>query len=182
MTIADPGVETETTTPAFEDRVARWSWVVVRVILGLLWMQNAGWKRPPDFGQLDRSGLFGFTNGAIEFPVFAPFTWLVRQVVIPNFTLFGWSVLLVEATLGALLLLGLATRFAALLGMAQALAITFSVLRIPGEWPWAYWLLMVAHVAVFASAAGRVGGLDGLLRPQWRASDSGLARLALRFS
>ncbi|MGH9155421.1 MAG: hypothetical protein ACRD1K_06185 [Acidimicrobiales bacterium] len=33
--------------------------------------------------------------------------------------------------------------------------------------------------AVFAAAAGRVGGLDGILRPRWRQSPTRLARLAL---
>jgi len=31
-------------------------------------------------------------------------------------------------------------------------------------------------------AAGRVGGLDGVLRPVWQASDGRLARLLLRAS
>lgn len=167
---------------AVEDRVALWSVVAVRIILGTLWLQNANWKRPPDFGQRDRSGLFGFTNGALEHPVFGPFTWLVREVVLPNFSLFGWMVLLTEAALGAFLLLGLLTRLWALVGVSQSLAITFSVLRIPGEWPWAYWLLIAAHLAVFATAAGRVGGIDGLLRTRWRNRDGVLARLAMRLS
>ena len=27
---------------------------VVRIIVGLLWLQNAGWKTPPDFGKTKR--------------------------------------------------------------------------------------------------------------------------------
>jgi thiosulfate dehydrogenase [quinone] large subunit len=154
----------------------------LRVTLGLLWLVNSGWKRPPDFGQNQGRGLYAFTRDAVEHEVFAPFAWVVREIVLPHFRLFGWGVLLTEAALGAFLLLGLATRFWAVVGLTQSLAITLSVLNTPGEWEWSYYLMMAAHLGVFALAAGRVGGLDGLLRPVWERSSSKMARLLLRVS
>jgi thiosulfate dehydrogenase [quinone] large subunit len=67
-------------------------------------------------------------------------------------------------------------------GVAQTLAITLSVLNAPHEWPWSYLLMLMAHAAVFAVAAGRYGGLDGVLRPRWLASDTRLSRLLVRAS
>jgi thiosulfate dehydrogenase [quinone] large subunit len=42
--------------------------------------------------------------------------------------------------------------------------------------------MILAHLAVFAMAAGRSGGLDGVLRPIWARKDTALARLFLRAS
>lgn len=160
-----------------DSRVTRVLLAALRVGVAFLWIENAGWKKPPDFTTLEK-----FTSYAVEYPVFAPFTWVVEQVVLPNFALFGWMTLLVEASLGAFLLLGLATRLWALVGLGQTLAITLSVLNAPQEWEWAYYLMMLAHVALFATAAGRSFGLDGLLRPSWRTSSSRLPRLLARLS
>jgi thiosulfate dehydrogenase [quinone] large subunit len=70
----------------------------------------------------------------------------------------------------------------ALVGIAQTVAIALSVLNAPNEWVWSYLLMLLAHVALFATAAGRYAGLDGLLRPRWAASPSALARLLVRAS
>lgn len=150
---------------------------VVRVGLGFLWLGGASWKTPPEF-----SGLREWTGYAVQYPVFGPYSWLVEHVVLPNFLIFAWGVLLVEALLGGFLLVGLGTRFWALVGMAQTMAITLSALRAPHEWPWSFFLMFMAHFAVFAAAAGRCGGLDGVLRPAWLRSRSWWARLLVRGS
>ncbi|GAB4004767.1 hypothetical protein GCM10029992_50720 [Glycomyces albus] len=79
--------------------------------------------------------------------------------------------------LGAFLLIGLFTRAFALLGVVQSLAITFSVLNTPHEWYWAYLLMILVHLLLFAIAAGRYGGMDGVLRPVWSHRDGRLHRL-----
>jgi thiosulfate dehydrogenase [quinone] large subunit len=168
----------EGTVVAFApSRVDRALIALVRVGVALLWVQNASWKTPPDFRALRQ-----WTGYAVEFPVFGPYAWLVEHVVLPNFVFFGWAVLLVEASLGAFLLVGLATRFWALVGVGQTLAITLSALNAPHEWVWSYLLMLLAHLALFATAAGRYFGLDGVLRPGWLRSSSWLARLLVRAS
>jgi thiosulfate dehydrogenase [quinone] large subunit len=168
--------------PLDTERSTRATLAVGRIIVGLLWVASSAWKTPPDFGQDSGSGLFRFTNYAVEHPVFPPYTWIVENLVLPNFTVFGWAVLLLEASLGAFLVVGLATRLFAALGLVQTTAITLSVLNAPNEFPWTYYLMFVAHVVLLATAAGRTAGLDGLLRPVWRSSDSRVARLLLRVS
>ncbi len=165
-----------------DSRLARGCIAVLRIGVALLWIQNASWKLPPAFGKGDNSGLYFFTRFAVEHPVLPPYAWFVEHVVLPNFSFFGWLTLLTEAALGAFLLVGLATRFWAVIGVAQSLAITLSVLNAPNEWHWSYYLMVLAHIALFATAAGRVFGVDGVLRPTWAESSGPLGRLLVRLS
>lgn len=157
-----------TTTASYPpSRFGAWLIAATRVGVAFLWIDNTSWKVPPDFGEDGGGGLYRWTLLGVEHQVLAPWAWFVEHVVVPNFTLFGWAVLAIEASLGAFLLIGLCTRLFALLGIVQTLAITFSVLNAPHEWYWAYLLMLLVHLMLFATAAGRFGGMDGLLRPVW---------------
>lgn len=147
---------------------------VVRIGVALMWIQNASWKRPPDFEALRH-----FTGLAVAHPVFPPWSWVVEHVVLPNMAFFGWVTLLVEAGLGAFLLVGLATRLWAVIGIGQSLVIALSVLNAPHEWHWSYYLMILAHLALLA---GRGLGIDGVLRPSWLGSDGRVSRLMVRLS
>ena len=61
-----------------------------------------------------------------------------------------------------LLLTGTWVRFAALLGIAQSLAIGLSVAFAPNEWPWSYWLMIGAHALLLVSPGGRALAVDGV--------------------
>ena len=172
---------TEGVRPILEDRAARAVLAGLRIGLGLLWLQGAGWKNPATFGR-DRGFFYDFMADAVDNAVFPPFAWVVEEVVRPNFTLFAWAVFLTEVLLATFLLLGLATRLWALIGAAQSTAILLSLANTPNEWGWSYWLMIAAHLAVFATAAGRYAGLDGLLRPAWSRSSDAIARLLVRAS
>ncbi|MDJ0382223.1 TQO small subunit DoxD [Streptomyces sp. G-G2] len=167
--------------PLGSSRFSRVLLAVCRVVVGLLWIQNLAWKHPPDFGNksVPPRDLYAWTLNGTEHEVFAPWAWLVDHVIIPHFAVFAWGAFAVEACLGAFLLVGLATRFWALVGLAQTTAITFSVLNTPNEWFWAYFLMYVAHLALLATAAGRVYGVDAALRPLWRQRRGRFSRLLL---
>ena len=165
-----------------DGRLARGGIFVVRVGVALLWIQNVAWKVPPDFGERQNTGLYLFTRFAIDHPVFPPFTWFIEHAVLPAFPLFGWMTLLIEAGLGAFLLIGLATRFWAVVGLVQTTAITMSVLNAPNEWHWAYYLMILVHITIFATAAGRCYGVDGVLRPRWEQSSRRFDKLLARLS
>ncbi len=155
---------------------------VLRVGVALMWIQNVAWKIPPDFGRAQENGLYSWASEAIAHPVLPPYSSLVEAVILPNIEVFGWFTLLVEGGLGAFLLIGLATRFWAVVGIGQTLAITLSVLFAPNEWHWSYYLMALAHLAIFATAAGRSYGIDGVLRQQWVQSSGRAARLMMRLS
>jgi thiosulfate dehydrogenase (quinone) large subunit len=169
--------------PLLSSRLDRAVIAIVRIGVGLLWVQNVGWKTPPDFGQADPpSGLYHAASYAVSHEVFHQFALLMERQVLPNFIFYGWMVLLIEASLGAFLLIGLATRFWALVGVVQTVVIMLSVLNAPHEWLWSYVLMLLVHMALFATSAGRYAGLDGLFRPGWQQSRSWWARLLARMS
>lgn len=159
-----------------------WTLAAARVTVAFMWMSGAGWKVPPYFGENSGRGLFKYVSYGSDYPVLAPYAWLVENVILPNLQVFGWLTLLTEAALGAFLLVGLATRFWAAVGIAQSVTIALSVLFAPHEWPWAYYLMVLAHVVLLVSAAGRVHGLDGVFRDRWQGSEHPLARLMMRVS
>lgn len=136
--------------------------VGLRLLAGLLWLYNVSWKRAPDFGQDNDTGLYHFTALAVSDPVFPPYSWVVENLVLPNFTLFGWVVLAAETTLAVLLLSGAFVRLAAALGVAQSVAIGLSVALAPNEWPWAYAMMVGIHLMLLFSAAGRYLSVDAL--------------------
>jgi thiosulfate dehydrogenase [quinone] large subunit len=170
----------------------------VRIAVGLMWLQNVNWKRPPDFGQAAHNGLYQYTADAVKHPVLGKvvrrskkyhahspnndFSWLVQHVIFPNFVLFGWGVLIAEFCLGAFLLVGFLTRFWATIGILQTIAITLSVLNTPGEWQWSYYLMFAAQFVILGTAAGRIAGVDGVLRPRWSLGSGRPARIAMVLS
>ena len=134
----------------------------LRVVVGLMWLYNVAWKVPPDFGEESGTGLYRFTAYAVEHPVLPPYSWVVEHLVLPHLAVFGWLVLAAETALAVLLLSGTAVRAAALLGIAQSGAIALSVAYAPHEWPWSYWLMIAAHVALLVSSSGRLLSVDAV--------------------
>lgn len=126
----------------------------LRLLAGLIWLYNVVWKVPPDFGERGRRDLYHFTHLAVEHPVFTPFSWVIEHAVLPYFTAFGWGVLFAESALAVLLLTGTAVRLAALIGIGQSVAIGLSVAESPGEWPWAYAMLLGIHVVLLFTRHG----------------------------
>lgn len=146
-----------------------WSVGLARIVVGLLWISNALWKVPPDFGfaalpNPPDPSLAYFVQEIIEHPPFGLYQAFMRDLVLPNGVLFGYSILLAEWATGLSLFLGLFTRLGALLGTLQALNLMIGLANVPGEWPWAYRMLVLLNFIILATAAGRNWGLDQLLR------------------
>ena len=163
---------------------------VLRVFFGVILLANGLAKLDPDLGRIDvgayhanlitRDGARGILNFEInqrqiregaprgtQVPYLRSF---VNDVVLANWGLFQWVVVAVEVVGGALLVLGLATRGAALVALGQQLFLAlvyFSSNRWLFEQPHEYVPLFILAVV----PAGRVWGLDGwLVRrvPAWR--------------
>ena len=127
-----------------------------------MWLYNVAWKRAPDFGHDAGNGLYKFTKYAVDDPVLAPYAWVTDNLILPVFPVFGWVVLTAETALAVLLLTGTYVRLAALIGLAQSVAIGLSVAYAPEEWPWSYFLMVGAHLVLVFAVAGRVLGTDGV--------------------
>lgn len=140
----------------------------LRILVGLMWLYNVAWKRPPDFGEAADNGLYHFTAYAVSDPVLPPYSWLVENLVLPHIVLFGYGVILAETALAVMLLTGTAVRAAAALGVVQSVAIALAVAFAPDEWPWSYWLMIGAHLVLLLGTAGRSLAVDAVragLRP-----------------
>ena len=161
------------------DRFGRASIFVLRMLFAGVFLQGVAWKIPPDFGRDTGTGLFEWASKAVEYPVFPPYSLLVENLVLPNIEIFGWMVILTEGALGAFFLIGLATRLMGLIGFVQSLAIFLSVGLAPNEWPWAYYFMMGGCLVLAGTAAGRVAGVDAVLRPRLLAAGGWLRRLAI---
>lgn len=145
--------------------------VIVRVAMGWLWMSNLSWKLPPTFdcepGEGD--GLCYWMGEMVEHSIFPPQAWLVENVFLPHYEIFGYLVVGMELLTGVLLILGLLTRFAALLGAVQSANLFLGLSSSPDEWIWSYLMLLFLHLILLATAAGRYFGLDAYLHERWRA-------------
>lgn len=151
--------------------LARAGVAFARIALGMLWLTQVVWKTPPDFKLLAR-----FTGYAVDNEVFPPWAFIVEKAILPNMSFFGWVTVITEASIAAFLLLGLTTRFWALVGLTMTVTIMLSDLNAPNEWSWSYYMMFTLHVVVLATAAGRAAGLDGLLRPAWKQGKGRLSR------
>jgi uncharacterized membrane protein YphA (DoxX/SURF4 family) len=181
MTTASPGralnlVFSPTPPPATASGIAL---AVLRVLAGLVWLTQVWWKVPPDFGENRRTGLWFWTHLAVDHPVFPAYSWLVEHLVLPNFTAFGWLVLVVETALPVLLLTGTAVRLAALIGIGQSLAIGLSVAQAPNEWPWTYAMMIGIHLALLLAPSAQYAAVDAVRAARGTGNAAPVARRLL---
>jgi thiosulfate dehydrogenase [quinone] large subunit len=75
-----------------------------------------------------------------------------------------------ELLTGVLLVLGLLTRFAAVLGVFQSANLFIGLSSSPDEWVWSYLMMILLHMVLLATAAGRYFGVDAYLHDRWKSS------------
>ncbi len=155
---------------------------VVRIFFGIILIANGLAKLDADLGRIDlgpyhanlvtRDGARGILNfevnerrtreGAPQGTQVPGLKRFVNGVVLANWGVFQWVVVAIEVVGGGLLVLGLATRGAALVALGQQLFLALVYLssnRWAFEQPHEYVPLIVLALV----PAGRVWGLDGLL-------------------
>jgi uncharacterized membrane protein YphA (DoxX/SURF4 family) len=141
----------------------------LRMLMGAMWWQQTLWKIPPNF-----DGLKYWMGQEADHAAIALQGVLVRDVVLPNISVFGPLVYLVELTIGVSLLLGLFSRAGALLGLLMGLNLWLGLYSADGEWPWTYMFLVVIQAWFVLDPPGRVLGADVLLRHFRPARTSGV--------
>lgn len=155
---------------------------VLRIFFGLILLLNGMAKLDPDLGRIDigwyhanlitQNGARGILNfevndrqvrkGAPKGTQVPGVKWITNEVILPHWNIFKWLVTFTEVTAGALLVLGLATRFAALWDLLFQLflaAVYFSSNRWMFEQPHEYVPLIILALI----PAGRMWGLDRLI-------------------
>jgi uncharacterized membrane protein YphA (DoxX/SURF4 family) len=136
-----------------------------RVVVGIYWLyfasqkwQGVGWMKP----LIVSAGRVNPIPGLHEFLV---------SVVAPNWLPFALAQAVGETVAAVLLILGLATRWAGLLGflLAANLALTVAFTVGDGGFRWLYYLAVLVNAQVIVSgpgpiALGRFGWIPGWLR------------------
>lgn len=156
-------MESVTTSRLFAGSVA-----VLRAYFGIVYLTNGLAKLIPGLSGTP----FGFlidSNGARRIitveahknPV-GVYRYLIEQVVLPNWWLFGPTVGLTETLAGLLLLLGLGSTLGALLAAALVLHLQFATLW-NGHWLFEYSIEWVPLLCLAGLRAGRFYGLDNRL-------------------
>jgi thiosulfate dehydrogenase (quinone) large subunit len=173
-------METRTST---QTPVSDYALAALRILYGILWIQQAMWKVPPDFGLAHGDGLFYWTKEMVKYSFLPPHRFFVESVVLPHFLLFAWITLLTELFIGASHILGFVNRIGALAAFGMSLNLLIGLSRSPNEWAWSY-ILMAGYAVLFLSThPGRVFGLDGWLarriEPSLRAGHGWVRALAL---
>jgi thiosulfate dehydrogenase [quinone] large subunit len=156
-----------------------WPLGLARMVYGLLWWQQSGWKVPADdFGRKSGGGLWYWVQQQIQYPTVTAYKEFLVNVMIPNWTFFGWMTLITETFIGVSLMLGLFTRLGSFVAIGMAANITIGILNVPHEWGWTYAMLIILPALFLLSDAGRSFGIDAFLaRPLDQASSRG-SRLA----
>jgi len=144
---------------------------LARIALGLYWLYEQHWKLPPDFGLHDPRGLMFAFQQSIQYPTVDLYRAFLQDIVVPNFHLFGWLVLLTEVAIGLSLVLGAATRAGALLGVLQAVNLLIAQGSTP-EGPWIYLAILAARVLVLFTPSNRRFSVDRRLAPRLARSPS----------
>lgn len=155
---------------------------VIRIFFGVILFANGLAKLDPDLGRIDvgpyhanlvtRDGARNILNFEVnerqirrdapkgtQLPLLRPF---VNDVILANWGVFQWVVVLIEVGFGGLLLIGLASRAAALVCLGQQLFLAlvyFSSNRWMFEQPHEYVPLLVLSLV----PAGRVWGVDAAI-------------------
>jgi uncharacterized membrane protein YphA (DoxX/SURF4 family) len=135
----------------------------MRALMGVLWISLLFGKLPPDFGRHDRDGLMHTFRLAEQHALIGPLRDLVRRLVIPHFTFFGWLVFLVELTAGVLLVAGFHTRVGAWIGLGASLVMVVFLGPTPHTWGFALALLVAWHVVLLATPCARRLSFDDRL-------------------
>jgi uncharacterized membrane protein YphA (DoxX/SURF4 family) len=138
---------------------------LLRVILGAMWWQQSLWKIPPNY-----DGLIYWMKQMVEHASIELQGQLVQNLVLPNIALFGPLVYSAEVMIGASLILGVLTRFGAVLGLLMAMNLWLGLYSAPGEWPWTYGFIVILQLLFMIDPPGRSLGVDVLLRRRYRAA------------
>jgi hypothetical protein len=144
-----------------------WPLGLARIVYGYLWWQQSAWKVPSDdFGRKSGGGLWYWVQQEIQHPTVGAYRDFLVNVMIPNWTFFGWMTLITETFIAVTLILGLFTRLGAFVAVGMAANITLGIVSVPHEWGWTYVMLIMWPAVFLFTDAGRSFGVDAFLAPR----------------
>lgn len=163
--------------------VPGWPLALFRIAFGVMYLDMAWQKAPWVIADGHRFGwLYGWIQQEIAHPTFGWYAAFLKDVMLPNFGLFGMMTFVTEMALGLGLLAGMLTRVAGLGGFLWQVNIALGAFSVPGEWYWIWALLALPQFCFAFSGAGQVLGVDRWLEPPLRRqaeAGAGWARLLI---
>jgi uncharacterized membrane protein YphA (DoxX/SURF4 family) len=157
------------------DRSMAVAFAVLRMLFGLIFLSNGLAKvvnvsvyqvGPFAFTLVSRDGAGGILNGAVQDSWIPPLAAIYQSLVLPNFGFFQWFLTVAELAVGIALLLGVASRLAALIGLALIGPIWIMLLNEP-LFLWEYPVELVPLLLLAIVPSGRTLGLDARFPQRW---------------
>ncbi len=145
----------------------RWL-AVLRIMMGLIFLTT--WFANLQKGFYTPDGLQNFFTHVYpqaHNPI-VPYAAFIQNILLPSRAIFAPFQLVGELTLGVLLLAGLFTPVAGILGAFFLFNIFLATYG--AEWPWTYLNLIVVCIAIAATHAGRSFGIDASLARRMQSS------------
>jgi len=156
-----------------------WPLGLARLLYGYLWWQQSAWKVPSDdFGRKSGGGLWYWVQQEVQHPTVTAYRDFLVNVMIPNWTFFGWMTLITETSIAVSLILGVFTRLGSLVAIGMAVNITIGILNVPHEWGWTYVMLIMLPALFLLTDAGRSFGVDAFVAPRLESAAANGSRVA----
>lgn len=147
---------------------------LVRLGVGGYWLFFASQKWPAPYGVPPHgiNWLHPLMEASAKTNPIPGVQTIFSQLVVPNWQIFAVGQTVVETVVGVLLILGLATRPAALVGTLVAIELSLTVAFLDQDLGlrWLYYLAIPATLAVLVGGAGSVALGRILGHPRWLAA------------
>jgi uncharacterized membrane protein YphA (DoxX/SURF4 family) len=142
---------------------------LIRVLVGCMWWQQTLWKLPPfytdqpqePFGTTGLAYWIGLIGKHAAIPLQADF---VNNIVLPHFYVFAPIVYGLEVLTAVSLILGCFVRLGGVIGALQIANLWLGLYSAPGEWPWAYFFLLLLMASFALHHYSRSLGIDAIIR------------------
>jgi uncharacterized membrane protein YphA (DoxX/SURF4 family) len=145
-----------------KERTYLWYLSVLRIYVGFYLLQQGIRKFQRDFPKGDWIGRQIGDIATLD--LYSWYKAFLQNYVVPHSELFGYLVMVGEISVGACLLLGIFTRFAAAIGLLMLINYYLGPGMARGGAPLAQQQTFIVALAIFVLAnPGRTLGLDGLL-------------------
>jgi len=142
---------------------------LLRVFLGVKFLQHGiakwGWLGTGDLKH--QLNLWMQGDAPAAYITYAPF---LSKYILPHATVYSYLVVLGEIVVGALLVLGLTSRLAALVALFMSANYLLATWNLGFEWQAVNEAFIALEAAILITGAGRTGGIDTALarrRPGW---------------
>ena len=146
--------------------------LVLRVIIGLMWLSEAFIKiikRSANNQLTDYNNFLSQLHQMADTNPFGFVSQILNNLLIPNYILLLILVVLLEIGLGVSVIAGVFSRIGSVIGIVYALILYIATLGW-GDWPWSYFMIIMAMLVVFISGFQMRIGLDFYLHTKYKSN------------